>query len=610
MMSLADSGESHAGNPGPSLEGVRAAMARGEYLMAYDEVMAALELRPDDLALQYQAVLALARAGAIDRAGELVRTFGFDRPHATALAPDLAEDLAALAARLAKDRALASVGAERTARARQAAESYEAIYRRMGRPYTCINAATMWLVAREGDRAKELAFVASDLCARATPSSREDEYWLAATQAEASLIVGDFDAVAEALERAAARSIDELAVRATTRKQLLLVCAAIGVEPSVLDPLSIPTVIQYCGHMIARSGERGRFPAEEEKRVAAEVDAFLDSKRVGFGFGSLGCGADILVAEALVERGAELHVALPFASEEFKAVSVATGGDGWVERFERCLAAATSVTYATEGAYLGDDSLFDYAARLAMGHALIRARFLSTDVEQLAIWDGVVTRNSAGTASDIRTWQARGRTTHVIATAATGPPGEPELAAVREERVLRAILFADIRGFSRLPDSKMSAFLDSVMTPLAATLDRFACDIEFRNTWGDGLYVVMRSATRAAECALALQDTMSDLDLSSAGLPLDLALRIGAHAGPVVPAQDPVRRERNFYGVHVTWTARIEPRTPEGDVYVTDPFAALVALEDEETLSCEYVGHIPTAKGYGTFPMYVLKRRT
>ena len=42
---------------------------------------------------------------------------------------------------------------------------------------------------------------------------------------------------------------------------------------------------------------------------------------------------------------------------------------------------------------------------------------------------------------------------------------------------------------------------------------------------------------------------MGVLDLSSAGLPLDLALRIGAHAGPVVPAQDPVRRaERNFYG--------------------------------------------------------------
>jgi hypothetical protein len=58
-----------------------------------------------------------------------------------------------------------------------------------------------------------------------------------------------------------------------------------------------------------------------------------------------------------------------------------------------------------------------------------------------------------------------------------------------------------------------------------------------------------------------------------------------------------------------TRTARIEPRTPEGDVYVTDPFAALVALEAADDLSCQYVGHIPTAKDYGTFPMYVLKRR-
>lgn len=70
-----------------------------------------------------------------------------------------------------------------------------------------------------------------------------------------------------------------------------------------------------------------------------------------------------------------------------------------------------------------------------------------------------------------------------------------------------------------------------------------------------------------------------------------------------------MRREPNFYGVHVTRTARIEPRTPEGDVYVTDAFASLLVLEADRSLSCQYVGHIPTAKDYGTFPMYVLKRR-
>ena len=171
------------------------------------------------------------------------------------------------------------------------------------------------------------------------------------------------------------------------------------------------------------------------------------------------------------------------------------------------------------------------------------------------------------------------------------------------------MLFADVKGFSRLPDAQMGVFLDAVMTPLARTLERFDDDILFRNSWGDGLYVVLRDVTAAASCALALQDTMRELDPTAVGLPATLGLRIGAHVGPVFEAVDPVRRERNYYGVEVTRTARIEPRTPEGDVYVTDPFAALIALEAPGDLSCQYVGHIPTAKDYGTFPMYVLKRR-
>ena len=43
-------------------------------------------------------------------------------------------------------------------------------------------------------------------------------------------------------------------------------------------------------------------------------------------------------------------------------------------------------------------------------------------------------------------------------------------------------------------------------------------------------------------------------------------------------------------------------------MYVTNQFAALLALEDRTTLGCDYVGHVPTAKDYGTLPMYVLHR--
>ncbi len=316
----------------------------------------------------------------------------------------------------------------------------------------------------------------------------------------------------------------------------------------------------------------------------------------------------MLFAEALLARSAELHVVLPFAADEFRRVSVAPGGEAWLGRFDRCLGAATSVTHSTTGGYLGHDALFDYCSRLAMGHALIRASFLAAPVEQVVVWDGEPPSGEAGTAVDVATWRRHGRRTTVIPVGAGGR-GDDAGAPRSSPRSVHAMLFADVKGFSRLPDAQMGVFLDAVMTPLARTLDRFGDDILFRNSWGDGLYVVLRDVTAAASCALALQDAMRELDPTAVGLPPTLGLRIGAHVGPVFEAVDPIRGERNYYGVEVTRTARIEPRTPEGDVYVTDPFAALIALEQPEDLSCQYVGHIPTAKDYGTFPMYVLKRR-
>jgi class 3 adenylate cyclase len=77
----------------------------------------------------------------------------------------------------------------------------------------------------------------------------------------------------------------------------------------------------------------------------------------------------------------------------------------------------------------------------------------------------------------------------------------------------------------------------------------------------------------------------------------------------VFAGRDPIRHEPTYFGAQVTKTARIEPRTPEGEVYVTDAFAALVRLDAPDDFACEYVGHVPTAKGYGTFPMYRLAAR-
>jgi hypothetical protein len=579
------------------LAGIRAAMARGEYLLAFDEATAAVEAHPDDVERHYLAVLALARAGATDRATAALASSGLEAA-ATGAPPALQEDVAALGARLAKDRALAAGGDERRRRAREAAERYEATYRRLGRSYTCINAATMWLVAGDATRSAELAEAARGLARQ----EGGDPYWAAATEAEAALLLRDAGAATEALARAAAAT-DDLAALASTRRQLQLVCELQGLDLAALAPLAAPTVIHFGGHMIGN-----RFRAEDEPAVATAIADHLERARVGFGFGSLACGADVLFAEALLARGAELHVVLPFAVEEFRQVSVARGGDTWLARFDRCLEAATTTTFSTTGGYLGDDALFNHCSRLAMGHALIRATFLAAAVEQVVVWDGTAASGEAGTGVDVATWRRHGRTTTVIPVG-TGTGDDAPVRVRSSPRSVHAMLFADVKGFSRLPDSQMGDFLDAVMTPLARTLERFGDDILFRNSWGDGLYVVLRDVTAAASCALALQDTMRGLDPGAVGLPATLGLRVGAHVGPVFEAVDPIRGERNYYGVEVTRTARIEPRTPEGDVYVTDPFAALIALEAPDDLSCEYVGHIPTAKDYGTFPMYVLKPR-
>jgi class 3 adenylate cyclase len=64
-----------------------------------------------------------------------------------------------------------------------------------------------------------------------------------------------------------------------------------------------------------------------------------------------------------------------------------------------------------------------------------------------------------------------------------------------------------------------------------------------------------------------------------------------------------------FMGSHVSRTARIEPVTPEGMVYVTDAFAAALAAARKPRFICNYMGAVPTAKNYGSMRMVALSRR-
>jgi hypothetical protein len=604
---VAASGDNPTGDemtlPAPQwLEAVRREEKRGELLAAYDLARRGLEEHPADVDLAYRAVLSLARTGATDEAGRRFSELG--------LADVDSEDVAALGARIEKDAALAAVGDDRRKLATAAASSYQRIWEDRGGYFPAINAATLQLVAGDPEAARVLAVDAL----ASVESSGERSYYAIATKAEAHLLLGELRAARTELEDAAQANEGDYGALSTTRRQLRVICDTTGVDAQLLSALAGPSVAHFCGHMIAAARGTGRQRRFDEGRASRQIADVLAEHPVGFAYGSLASGGDILWAEALLQEGADIHVVLPCAISDFIEVSVAPSGRDWVRRFHACLDAAESIAYATEGRFLGDDTLFGYCAELAMGLALLRARFLDADVFQLALWDGAPGSEGVGTAADVATWR---RTGHDVVTVApadladeTDRIGPADALRPEAARVIRAVLIGDMRGFSKLADDQLLAFSDVVMGALGRTLDHYGADVEYRNTWGDALIAVISDAPTAARCALDLQDAMGAIDIEATGLPAHLSLRLSGHIGPVFPIVDPVLGTPSFSGSHISRTARIEPVTPPGEVYVTEALAASLELAGCTDLACHYVGHMPAAKDYGRLRMYHLLRRS
>ncbi|HLY54072.1 MAG TPA: adenylate/guanylate cyclase domain-containing protein [Stellaceae bacterium] len=577
----------------------RASERAGQLFKAYDLALQGLGEHPEDVALKHRAVLCLARAGATRLAQRRYVEFGL------AAASDL-EDVAALAARLAKDEALAALPGERAAKAAAAAADYLAIFRRTGGTYPAINAATLTLLA--GDPAGA-ASLAHEVVA-ALGDDDGGDYYRVATRIEALLLLGDVAAALAVAPQVRALAGDDQAALSTTWKQLRLVLDRKRLDPTGFAAVFAPAkVIHYAGHMISTSGRHARFVPAEEPAVRERIAAHLDAETVGAGYGSLASGADILFAEALIARGIGLHVVLPFDRDEFVELSVRPSGEEWAERFEACIAKAASLRLATEDRYLGDDLLFANCSRLAMGLARLHARHLGAAVEQVAVWDGEAAIGPAGTAADVASWRRRGLPQTIIPVSGSRTaPATPGPARAGAGRVVRAMLFCDIKGFSRLTDSELPRYVGEMLGALGRVVNLYRADVSFGNTWGDGLFLVFEDATRAASCALELQDVVTRLDLPALGLPPHLGMRVGGHVGPVYAAFDPVLQTTNYFGAHVSRAARIEPVTPPGCVYVTEPFAATLAFEAAEDFTCDYVGVTEAAKHYGAMRMFLLHR--
>lgn len=572
-------------------------MRRGEHLQAYDLAMLFLESGERSIPLAHAAVLCLARAGALDHARrEYVRLGLVESPYDHAAAT--------LGARLLKDVALSATGARRRALARASADRYEAVWTQHGGLYSAVNVATMRLLSGEHEASQAFAHIV--LATPLAERSAEDAYYDGASRAEASVLLGRIEDAVALMGRAVAAAPRSFAAHASTLSQLETLQREIGASTGWLDAFRPPTSAHFTGHIFV---ERGGPSSDDLETIALGMRQSIASERVGFGYGALAAGGDILWAEALLEAGAELHVVLPTPADSFIETSVRPFGEAWIGRFEACLARAQSVRLAGKDPYAGDDRVFAYSSQYAIGCAVLRAESLATEAVQLALWDGQGVGGQVGVGADVAYWLRTGRRQSVTPFEfARGVRPEPR--AVEGRRAMKAMLFVDVRGFGGLRDDQAPAFFDAVMTRIGRTLETLPVPAEHVETWGDGVFLVFAEPVHAAEAALALLEGHRRLNLPSYGLPRGLGLRIGGHYGPVHLRDNPILRTPAVVGAHVVVAARIEPNVAPGSACVSEALAGVLATFHGDRFACGYVGRTAPRRDFPPLPIFHLSRRS
>lgn len=375
----------------------------------YDIIVKNIKKSPSDPELQHQAVLALARAGSLDFALSEYLRYGLDkiRHH---------EDIMALGGRLYKDLFLANSGDVAKEHAFKSSEIYEAAYKDTDGYYSGINAGTMALVAGVPI---EIVQGRAQAILRELPNieelSKVELYFIEATRAEAYLLLGD-DAEAEtALRNAIEHDPLNYTAHASTLKQFHMICEHRTASCDWLVQFLPPKPAHYSGHMFLTAGAiaQGEMVSDtEENNLRVEISDAIQRHDIGFGFGALAAGSDILIAETLLEEGCALHVVLPVGVDLFIEHSVAPFGTAWVERFHNCVKKADSFSTVIPNAEWPSSNIDEFSRSIAMGHAIMRADVLSVEPIQLLLWDGAQEGN--WTAQVAAEWAVYGRTQCII----------------------------------------------------------------------------------------------------------------------------------------------------------------------------------------------------
>jgi hypothetical protein len=362
-------------------------------------------------------ILRLARSGSPERAWALMEQHGL-------LNSDSDSQALTLQARLVKDRAKRTKGLDSGALFTEAADIYAKAGALTKSSYPLINAATMSLLAGDKVRSKALAREVLAII-EADPKEGETPYWREATRAEAFLLLGDEVEANGALGLGIAKQPEAWEDHAATISQFSLILSHQGRDKGWLDSHRPPISVYFSGLSS---------PCRDSDRISDAMRHFIATENIGFAYGALAAGADLMFAQAFLKHRdkvsacAELHVILPFRIDRFRETSVLAFGAHWLPIFDDVLAQAASVTI------LGGDEpplllAVESADQVAMGRAIRSAQIL----ESRAVGITVLAQGET-LRPPLASWQNSGRPLMIIESqreAMVTDHVEPEVTRLR-----------------------------------------------------------------------------------------------------------------------------------------------------------------------------------
>jgi hypothetical protein len=518
-------------------------------------------------------IIAYARAGAWAFAWDRFVAAGLDR---------MTDDAAALGVkgRLLKDRALAQGGEERRRLYAEAAAAYRSAADLSGSTYPLINAASLSLLS--GDEAQARALGEQVLIRiEAHPEEPETPYYQAATRAEALLLLDREDEARAAFADAVALVPRAWEDHASTLRQFALILAARKSNSAWLDAHRPPRSLHFGGHMSFDPAVVRREHLDEK------IAAVLEEERIGFGYGALAAGADIIIAEALLARGAEVHAVLPGGVEAFAAVSVDPFGKAWRRRFDAVLERAETVRPVRPLGAGPDSGTIGLADEISMGAALMNGRRLESSAVQLLVLDSAtpLTNRASGRSREI--WASGGWRQRILTAPRETHPGPAAPAATAAEPL--AVLAVGVE-----PGLPFETALAGLHERLEA-LPRPALSPYLTE---DRLILAWRGPGEAAEAAVRLLD----------GGPTESpALRIGGQYAVAVPFRDPFGGGVRLPAAQTAAAAGALASAPPGTACVTDDFAAALAAAGPRRPASEYVGELSPPDAGPPVGLYALR---